>query len=142
MNTWIRRGLAALAITTGLSTAGTALTVAPASASGPACGSTVGPQLNFDGLGHFVVTVGFTGAKRATAYSVTEYITVKNNGKTYRYLPNQKGTLLFRSSLTKRVVGSLPAGPTSIDVYMAGTFTLASTSVACVMAGYTSGGTF
>ena len=142
MNTWMRRGLAALAVTTSLSAAATALTVAPASAAGPNCGRVVGPALSFDGLGHFVVTVGFTGAKRATAYSVTEYITVRNGGRTYRYLPSQQGTLLFRSSLTKRVVGTLPAGPTSIDVYMAGTFTLASTSVACVMAGYTSGVTF
>jgi hypothetical protein len=129
----------------GLSGVATAVAVAPASAASAAtsdCGSTVGPELHFDGQGHYVVTVGFTGAKRATAYAVTEYITVHNGGRTYQQLASQRGTLLFRSSLTKQVVGNLPSGPSNIDVYMAGTFTLASTRVACVMTGYASGGVF
>jgi hypothetical protein len=118
----------------------------PATSNAPAaagCGSEVGPQLNFDGLGHFVVTVGFSGAKRATAYAFTEYISVENSGHTKRYIAGQHGTLFFRSSLTKRYVGNLPpTGPTTITVIVGGTYTVANIKVGCVVGGYTSGGAF
>jgi len=107
------------------------------------CGSLLGPELAFDGLGHFVVTMGFTGAKRAIGFSFTEYITVENGGQTHYYVPNQTGTLLFRSSLTKRYIGNVPAtGPTTIDVLLLGTYTVAGVKIACIVAGSTSGGVF
>jgi hypothetical protein len=123
-------------------TAGLMLTTTQgASAATNGCGKPFGPQLNFDGLGHYVVSMGFTDAKRATAYSLTEYIEIRSGGKTWRHAPNQSGTLLLRSSLTKRYVGTLPAGgPSTIGVVLVGSYTLASKSVGCLIGGYASGG--
>jgi hypothetical protein len=56
-------------------------------------------------------------------------------------LPAQSGTLLFRSSLTKRVIGTLPSsGRTSVTVILGGYYTLASKNGSYPVTGAASGG--
>lgn len=127
---------AALGLTAAMLATG-AVAATPAQAAGAgACGSGLRPVLRFDGLGHYIVTAGFSGAKKAIAYQFNEYITVNGSGR----LHTQQGTLLLRSSLTKRVIGNLPAnGPTTIEVVLGGTYKLAGNPLPCVVTGSASG---
>lgn len=135
------RRLAALAVSAAVLTSTAALAGAPAEAAGAgACGSAIRPVLQFDGLGHFIITVGFTGAKRAVAYSFTEYVEVDNNGSSTSQLHTQHGTLLFRSSLTKRHIETLPPGETSVTVTLGGTYAVAGNNLPCAVTGFASGG--
>lgn len=126
-----------LAASLGLTAAVLAGGAAPAQAAGAGpCGSGLRPVLQFDGRGHYIVTAGFSGAQRAVAYQFSEYIRVNGSGR----LHTQRGTLFFRSSLTKRVIGTLPAnGPTTVEVVLGGTYKLAGHPLPCIVTGTASG---
>ena len=135
---WLKRGCAVFAIAAALGLASVSMTspVAAAAESGK-CGSGVGPKIATDGLGHFAVSFGFTGAKRAIAYSFTELITVKVDGKTLYSTERQSGTLAFRSELTKQVFKNVPPNSNAtINVYLFGTYAVANKNVGCAVAGY------
>ncbi|MBM2620796.1 hypothetical protein JIG36_35380 [Actinoplanes sp. LDG1-06] len=127
-----------LGLTTAALLGGTVAAAPAQAASGGAgaCGLGLQPVLRFDGLGHYIVTAGFSGAKRAVAYSFTEYIVVNGSGR----LHTQQGTLFFRSSLTKRVIGTLPAGgPTTVEVVLGGFYRVAGNPIPCLVTGSAAG---
>jgi hypothetical protein len=83
--------------------------------------------------------MGFSDATRATAYSFTEFITVRSGGKSRTIVETQRGTLRFRSELTKRYIGTLPKADADIEVVLVGTYTLASKSIGCIIGGQVAG---
>ena len=142
MKPWMRRTAVALTLATGLTT-GAGLVAGPATAAASTgtgdCGAPITPVLQFDGLGHYVVTVGFSGAKKAVSFAFAEYIEITDaDGTTHRHVPTQTGTLFFRSSLTKRHIGTIEPG-SSVSVVLGGAYSVVNQQLPCAMWGEASG---